>query len=287
MLLEPAVLARLERLALVTNKRLPGSMSGEHRSNRLGSSVDFADWRAYQPGDDFRRIDYQIYARLDRLLVRMYEAEDELSLRVVIDASRSMSFGSKLDAAKRLAGALLYLAACRRDRAQVWVVDGNGVRASPWCRSKPAASSVFSWIEEVEAEGTVSLHAALRRIAASGGLPGMTVVLSDLLTEDWEAAVGALAGPRAEASVLHMLSRAERDPPERGDLHLVDSESESSLDVSLSETVIRRYRERVDDWLGKVKEACRRREIHYRLVDPQDPLESVLLRQLRPEGVIA
>ncbi|MGH7531423.1 MAG: DUF58 domain-containing protein, partial [Gemmatimonadales bacterium] len=286
MLLEPAFLSRLERLALRTRERLAGAYPGEHRSRRLGSSLDFADWRPYVEGDDFRRIDYQIYARLDRLVVRLFEAEEELLLRIVVDASASMGFEGKLAAAARLAGAMAYLAACRRDRARVFLVEAEGIRASPWVRSRDSAVALFSWLEEARAGGASRLAAGLQRLSAAGGLPGMTVVIGDLLDEEWEKSVRRLAGPGAEGAIVHLLAPSELDPTLRGDFALVDSETERPLEVSLSDQVLRSYRQRAAAWVGTVAEACRRRGVRYVRMAPDDDLETLLLVQLRREGLV-
>jgi uncharacterized protein (DUF58 family) len=286
LLLEPRFLERLERLSLGARQRLSGLYPGGHRSRRLGTSLDFADWRPYAPGDDFRRIDYQIYARLDRLVVRLYEAEEELNLRIVLDASQSMAFDGKLEAAARVAGALCYLAAARRDRARVWVVDSTGVRPSPWARSRDSGILLLDWLDSVVPAGASNLPAGLSRLAAGGGLPGLTVVLSDLMTEEWESAIRRLSGPGAEAAVLHVLSRSEIEPDLAGDVLLVDSEDDASVEVSASEQVLSQYRERASAFIGHVSEACRRRGIFYSLIDPDVDLESLILVDLRREGLV-
>jgi uncharacterized protein (DUF58 family) len=286
-LLDPRFVARLERLAILMRHRTAGTYAGEHRSRGHGASIDFADWRPYVAGDDFRRIDYQIYARLDRLLIRLYEAEEELLVRVVLDASASMGFEGKGEYAKQVAAALVYLAAARRNRCRVWVLSDSEMQPGPWARSREGALALFGWLEGVEPRGEGRLAPALRRMASAGGLPGMTVVISDLLDEDWEAALRTLAGPRAEAAVIHLLSGVERDPSERGDLLLVDSESpQASLEVSMSDAVLRQYRQRAESWLRAVAETCRRRGIRYAIADPAQPLESLILRSLRAEGLV-
>lgn len=286
MLLSPDVLARLERLALATRGRMSGSYPGVHRSTRLGSSVDFADWREYVPGDDFRRIDYQIYARLDRLLIRLYEAEDQVSLQIVLDATTSMGFGNKLHTAARVAGALAYLAALHGDRSRIWAVDAAGIRPSPWARSRDSAISLLRWLEEVRPGGSADLPVALQRFASAGGLRGMTVLASDLLTEEWEATLRRLSAPSAGGALLHVLSPEELEPDLRGDLLLVDSEAGGTVEVSLSDQVLRQYRKRTQQWLRQVSETCARRGLHYELVSPYDDLEALLLVRLREGGVV-
>lgn len=286
MLLERELLDRIERLALASRKRVAAAHPGDYRSRRLGSSVDFADWRQYVPGDDFRRVDYQILARLDRLLVRLYEAEEELVVRVVLDASASMEFGGKFSYAKKLAGALAYIAAVRRNRARVWAVSGARANPSPWARSRDAAMYLFQWIDEISPSGKVDLHSSLRSLSASGGLRGLTVLITDLLSENWEAVLRTLGGPHSEAALIQVLSKKEIEPEERGDLRLVDSESSTELDVSISDRVLREYRERTKGWMSAVASACRKREIRYVLADPDSSLDAFLTTNLRREGLV-
>lgn len=286
MLLEPRFLERLERLALAGRERFSGLYPGEHRSRRLGSSVDFADWRPYVEGDDFRRIDYQIYARLDRLLIRMYESEDELLVRVVVDASQSMAFEGKFETAQRLAGALAYLAACRRDRARVWLVDEGGLQAGPWARSRDSALTTLAWLDQKTTRGSADLAAGLHALQASGGMTGLTILVTDLLSENWEDIVRSVGGAGGEAALLHVLSHQEIEPELTGDMLLVDSERDSTVEVSFSEQVGRAYRSRVASWLDQVSTACRQRGIRYSLIDPQVDLESLLLVDLRREGLV-
>lgn len=286
MLLEPRTLEHLDRLALRTRERMIGSSPGEHRSRRLGSSVDFADWRPYVEGDDFRRIDFGIYARLDKLVIRLYEAEEELNVRIVVDASASMGFEDKLPTALRLAGALAYLAAARHDRARVWVVDRDGIRPGPWARSREGAFHLHRWLETVEAGGASNLAGGLQRLASAGGLPGMTVVISDLFTEEWETVVRRLGGPGSESALLQVLARSELDPALRGDLLLVDSETEDAVEVSMSDQVLREYRTRAVKFVAGVAESCRSRGIRYSLIHPEDDLESLLMTDLRTQGLV-
>lgn len=285
MLLEPAVLERLERLALVSRARLAGLFPGEHRSRKLGSSQDFADRRPYVLGDDYRRIDLAVLARLDRLYVRLYEAEEELDLRLIMDASASMDFHGKLAAGKRLAAALAYLAACRKDRAQFWVCDGSGMKPGPPMRSKDSALEAFDWLERAPATGFSDLAAGLGQMPGAGAWRSV-VLVSDLLVPEWETIIRRLAAARGDAAVLHVVAREEIDPQVRGDLALIDSETGSALDVSISAEVLAGYRSRVDAWLANVAAACRRRGIRYLLVDPAEDLAELVMVEMRREGLV-
>lgn len=285
MLIEPTVLEKLERLALVSRARLAGLFPGEHRSRKLGSSQDFADRRPYVLGDDYRRIDVAVLARLDRLYVRLYEAEEELDLRLVLDASASMDFHGKLVAAKRLSAALAYLAACRKDRAQFWVCDQSGMRQGPPMRSKDSALVAFNWLEGIAATGFSDIAGGLGRIAGAGGW-GSTVLVSDLLVSDWETIVRRLAATRGDAAVIHVVAKEEIEPQVRGDLALVDSETGVELDVSVSAEVLAGYKARLTGWLANVAAACRKRGIRYIQVDPTEDLSELVMVDMRREGLV-
>ena len=170
-LLEPALLARLERSQLGTRRRLAGQLAGEHRSPLRGSSLEFSDFRPYAPGDDVRRIDPHVYARLDQLLVKLFEAEDDLTVRLLVDTSASMGHGGKLLAAKRLAAALGFVALVRRDSVSVHTVPASGRGlAGRTFRGRHAAWALFEQLALLEARGATAF------VAAAGQLDRKSVV---------------------------------------------------------------------------------------------------------------
>jgi uncharacterized protein (DUF58 family) len=209
-LLEPALLARLEALQLGTRRPLAGFMSGEHRSRRHGTSLDFADYREYHPGDDFRRIDYHLYARLDVLLLKLYEAEEDLHLRLLVDTSASMGSSDKLETAARVAAALGFVALTRRDPVSVHTFPLD--RPAPRFLGRGAVPTFFQHLESLSATGTTDFAAAVSHLLARPGPPGLTVVLSDLLTPEWEPALSRLPARGSDVVIIHVLSPGEIDP---------------------------------------------------------------------------
>ena len=187
-LLEPAFLARLEALQLGTRRRLAGHFAGEHRSVRHGQSVDFADYRQYHPGDDFRRIDYFLYARLGVLNVKLFEAEEDLHLRLLVDTSASMAAGEKLACARRVGAALGFVALIRRDPVSVHSFPLD--RPAPRFVGRAAVPALFAHLERLEAGGETAFAAAVSSLLARPGPAGLTVVVSELLTPEWEVALG-------------------------------------------------------------------------------------------------
>lgn len=279
----PDVLGALERVQLGTRRRLAGQLVGGHRSPRYGSSLDFADFREYQPGDDFRRIDYLTLARLDQLLVRLYDAEDDLTVRLIVDTSASMSTDGKLQRAVELAGALGFVALTRRDRVELHLSGRPPARFS----GRNGVPELFGQLESLTASGEGSLSRTAAQVLGRQRTPGMTVVCSDLLEPDWDVALQRLPARGAELVVMHVLGAGELEPPELGDVDLIDAETGERVAMTLTPGNIRAYRERLDVWMDAVESATRRLGAGYMVVDSRTPLRDVLLGGLRRAEVVA
>jgi uncharacterized protein (DUF58 family) len=283
-MLDPKLLARLEALQLGTRRRLAGQFSGEHRSPRRGASPDFADYRQYFPGDDFRRIDYFLYARLDILVIKLFEAEEDLLLRLLIDTSASMASDEKLDTARRVAAALGYVALIRRDTVSLHVFPHE--RRAPRFAGRGAVPAFFDHLARLDAAGTTNFAAAASHLLARPGPPGLTVVVSDLLTSEWEAAITRLPARGADVLVVHVLSPRELRPDLMGDIELVDRETGNRVAVSLAPETVSRYRHAVDDWMGRVESRCRQVGATYLRMLTTDDLETALLGGWQRAGVL-
>lgn len=282
-LIPPVLLARLERLQLVTRRRLAGGLAGEHRSPRHGSSLDFADFRDYYPGDDLRRLDLNALARLDRLLITLFDAEDELTLRLLVDTSGSMA-GAKLRRATELAAAVGFTALIRRDVVSVHTFPTS--RPGPRFRGRVASGPLFDHLAALEAEGDTPFAQAADRVLAQPGPPGLTVVFSDLLTADWDEGIRRLPARQGELAVVHVLDPTDLDPGLSGDLELVDSETGARIEVSLSSTVLEDYRRLVRRWVDDVAGQVRAAGGSYLQVLTSDELERVLFVGARDAGVV-
>ena len=290
-LLEPALLARLERLQLTTRRRLAGLYPGEHRSIRRGTSVDFADYRQYHPGDDFRRIDYNLYARLDVLAIKLFEAEDEARLRLLLDTSGSMGVGGKIEAAVRVAAALGFVALTHRDPVTVHTFPLD--RPAPRFVGRAAVPALFGHLRRVEAigaKGQTRFAAAAAHLLAQPGPPGLTVLLSDLLTSEWEKGIARLPARGGDLLVVHVLAAHDLDPaldPDlAGDVELVDREDGRRLAVSVSPETAARYRKGALAWTAEVAARCRRAGAAYLRMTAGDDIERLLLATWREAGVV-
>lgn len=288
-LLPPRLAARLERVQLASGKRLAGLFAGEHRSTRRGASLDFADYREYHPGDDYRRIDYQLYARLDVLLLKLFEAEDDVEVRIVIDASASMATQGKLDMAKRLAAALAFISVIRRDSVRVFVFPGTQrgcEQLGPRVLGRRGIPEMLQHLASVQPHGGTAAAAAVRDVLGQGGPGGINILVSDLLTPEWEQAVSRLPGRGSEVIVAHILGPDDLDIDAVGDVDLVDVETDVRVPVTLEPSTRDAYRASVAKWLDRVASGCRRSGAAYVRMTSTDDLEAQLLGTWRKAGAV-
>lgn len=283
-LLEPAQLESLERLVVATRSRLLGFFSGDHRSRRFGSSLDFADYREYRPGDDFRRIDAALSARLDRLFLKLFEAEEDVPVRIVVDTSASMGFGGKLEQAARIAAAFTHVALIGSDRVRLYAAHDSGAEPSRWFRAKADTHAAMTWLERLRAAGPSGARATVRAVREEGRA-GLLILIGDMLEDGWDETIRRLAPP-GEAAVVHVLSVDELEPPLEGDLTLVDAETGREVEVTASADVLDAYRERVRAFCDDVRSACTSRGIAYALARSDDDVMDLFMRSFRKEQVV-
>ncbi len=298
-LLDAALARRLERLSLVTRRRLDGQGQGDRRSVRRGSSMEFADFRHYVHGDDPNRVDWNVYARTGSLFVRVYEEEQILNVHLVLDASRSMDWGdpNKLRCARQVAAALGYVALNSSNRLFVWALGGSAPSFGPaWGRGQTGPLLAFlEGLKPSQASTPIATPFETPRPPDLGqsiaGLAtrkrdGMTILVSDLLSPTWERVVGRLAARRGELVVLHALAPQELRPELGGDVKLIDRESGASVPVTLNTDALRLYHARLEQWRANVQDTCQRNGARYVPVDTSEPLESLLFETLRRRGVV-
>lgn len=282
-LLQPAFLRRLEQLQLVARRILKGQTHGERRSLARGHSVEFADYRNYTIGDDLRYLDWNLYARLERLFIKLYEEEQELRVTIFVDASESMTFGtpSKLDAARRIAAALGYIALANFD-AVGCVSLGDPSGELRLIRNRSTAPRLFSFLSNIHAAGGAQLNQGLRRHAINVQRGGVAIVLSDLLeSEGFEAGLTALQSRGCDTFVFHILAPEERAPDFSGDFRMVDVEDGSSTEVSFPQVRRGAYAKSVEGWMNSVQTLCRKRGLLYVPIGSETQFEDVVLRTLR------
>jgi uncharacterized protein (DUF58 family) len=288
-LLPPDLLAQLERLELVTRKVFRGRMKGERRSKRKGQSVEFADFRAYAPGDDLRTIDWNLYARLDKLIVKLFLEEEDLHFYVLIDASRSMGFGkpTKLDYAKQLAAALGFIGLVRTDRVRIETI-GQGLREhGPVLRGRKSVWRMLEQLDKIEPDDSTSLADGVKNFCLRNTGRGVVVLISDLMDKSgYEAGLRYLMSQRMDVYVIHLLSQEELEPDVKGDLKLVDCEDQDIAEITVSAPLLARYRTTLNAFTGGAMEFCSRRGMNYLLANNQTPVKELVSNYLRRRGLV-
>lgn len=287
-LLTPDFLRKIEQLSLVAKRVFPGQMKGERRSTKRGSSVEFADYRNYTTGDDFRRVDWNVYARLEKLFLKLFVEEEDLHVYILLDTSNSMDFGSprKLLYAKRIAAALSYIALANLDRVGLAALSGTQAMTLTPKRGKQAAFGVFEWLKSVEPSGETSLADALRDFSLRTTQPGVVMVISDFFDKDYQRGISALLSRNFEVMLLHVLDQEEVEPSTVGDLLLVDSETDERREVTITQTLLRRYKQRLAEFCGGIEGFCTRYGCNYARVTNQSPFEDLILGYLRQRGAL-
>ncbi|HYP29281.1 MAG TPA: DUF58 domain-containing protein [Blastocatellia bacterium] len=310
-LLDPAFLKKLDRLRINTRRAFPGTMRGERRSTRRGSSVEFSDFRKYEAGDDFRHVDWNIYARLERLMLRQFVEEEDVRIDILIDQSRSMRFGepvTKFDFARKTAAALAFLGIGSLDRVGVMAFDA-GIRGRLRAmRGRGHLVSVISFLEslaerEEEApdraanpdpqaeparadaaaeEGqATSLRSALRAYQKANPRAGILFIVSDFLDQsDFRQELKLLAHKGYDANLIQVLAPEELDPTVGGDLLLVDSETGEGREVTINDRLLASYRATLSEYTTSLENFCRTHGVGYSLMSAGDSFEDLLMKNL-------
>jgi uncharacterized protein (DUF58 family) len=284
-ILSPALVGRLGRFRLGGRQRVTGRFAGVHASRRYGSSLDFADYRPYAAGDDPRWVDRHAHARLGKLLVKLFEAEDETALRVVVDLSASMGFGGKATRAREVAAGLAAIACGGGDRVRV-LLAGEDVDAGPWFRGPAALPVVEERLQLAPVSGLADLGAALHR-AHREGSRGPVVLVSDLLTEGWPQILAGIAAGGGDAVLVHVLGRADVDPELDGDVRLADVETGEEREVSGHARTIEAYAAALERWLDDVDRRCGQHGIAVARIIDDESVEELLTLTLTGLGVVA
>lgn len=283
-MLDESFLRALEQLSFVSRRVRRRAVRGERATVRHGASLEFSDHRAYQPGDDFRYLDWNIYMRLQRLFVKVFTAEENLTVHILIDTSRSMSFGDppKLWYAGRLAAALGYLAAVDLDRVGVCAFADGIERSMPPIRTRAQITSLFGYIESLTARGATDFNAALTDYSLAARRPGLAIVITDLLDPGgYEQGLGALLYRAFDVVLLHVLSTEEVTPSVNGLVRLVDSETGEQTSITAGASLTREYSARLSSFLERVERFCGDRAIDYVRATTDIPFERVILDSMR------
>src|SRR3954453_20647312 len=248
-LLDPKFLVRLEQLELVSRKIFLGRMKGERRSKRKGQSVEFADYRNYVVGDDLRHLDWNLFARLDRLFIRLFMEEEDLHFYLLLDNSLSMGFGdpTKLHYARQVAAALAFIGLVNMDRVAIEVFNDRLTQTMPAARGRRSLWRVLDFLQKVEPAGPSDLRRALRTFSLRSRGKGIVVVIGDFMDKGgYEEALRYLVARQMDVYVIQVLSEEEIDPDLSGDLKLVDIEDADEAELTVNGPLLARYKENLN-----------------------------------------
>lgn len=288
-LFDSQFLRRLEELAIVSRKAASGQSKGERRTRRKGAGVEFVDYRDYAPGDDLRYVDWNIYSRLDRMLLKLFVEEEDLCLHLLLDASGSMGVGvpRKLDYAARTAAALGFIGLTNLERVGLGVFCGRVPHTLRPRRGRGQILPLMDFLGGVDAAGPTGLSGSLAAYARHARVPGVAVVLTDLLDPDGYAeGLRALLARRFEVMLLHVVSPEELVPALRGELTLLDAEGGPPREVSLDRRAVEQYRARLHRHFAEAEAFCARHRIDYLRISTATPFDELVLTHLRRGGFL-
>ncbi len=288
-LLSPSLLSQLERLELVSRKIFRGRMKGERRSNRKGQSVEFADYRNYVAGDDLRFLDWNLYARLDKLFLKLFLEEEDLHFYALIDTSASMDFGepSKLQYAKQLAAALGFIGLVRSDRVKIETLATSHRQASPTLRGRSSVWRMTEYLEGLGTEANISLAEGVKNFAIRNSGKGILILITDLMDkEGYEKALRFLMAQQMDVYVIHVLSPEELTPDLQGDLQLVDCEDNDIAEVTVSRPLLEKYQRTLATFVGGARDFCTRRGMSYLMTSTATSVDTIVGNYLRKRGLV-
>ncbi|MBX9583072.1 MAG: DUF58 domain-containing protein [Gemmataceae bacterium] len=290
-LFDSEFLKKLEYLSLVSKRVFRGSLLAQRRTMQLGTGVEFADHREYTPGDDFRYLDWNLYARHDELLLKRFQEEEDLHVYFLLDASRSMAFGDppKFDFARRVGAALAYIALADLDRIAVTAFAADVAADFPLTRGKDRILSLLKFLENLEPRGEdTNLERVATGFVHRDQRRGLVVVLSDLYDPaGFERGLDILRHRRYEPHVVQIHDRYEREPADMlGDVEMWDVESGTSRKVTVTEKNLRQYRALFDDFQDKVQGYCTRHALGCTRTSTEVTFDELILRMMRTAGAV-
>jgi uncharacterized protein (DUF58 family) len=288
-LLSPRLLAQLERMELISRKVFRGRMKGERRSRRKGQSVEFADFRNYVPGDDLRFIDWNLYARLEKLFLKLYLEEEDLHFYALIDTSSSMDFGqpSKLHYAKQVAASLGFIGLCRADRVRIESLGQTRHGRGPVLRGRSQLWRMLDYLSSLEPGDNVSLAEGVKNFCLQNSGKGIIILISDLLDKSgYESALRYLLAQQMDVYVIHVLSPEELEPDVKGDLKLVDCEDADVAEITVSRPLLDRYQRTLASFVGGARDFCTKRGMSYVMASTNVPVDELVSKYLRKRGLV-
>ena len=280
---------KLEYLALVSRRVFAGRLRAERRTKKSGSGVEFADHRDYQPGDDFRTLDWNVYQRFEKLLVRLYEEEEDLAIYFIVDASASMGFGDgrKLRYAKKVAAALAYVGLANLDRVSIVTTTDVVSGRMPETRGKARIFKAFRFLRAARADGHTDLGDAMKTFVAQNKRRGLAVLISDLYDPaGFERGINVLRYNKFDPFVVHVVDPAEGKPKLHGDVLVYDCETGDEREVTVTPKVLQRFAEAYAKYQADIDRFCATHQVPVVTASVDAAFDELILRVFRRGGFL-
>ena len=283
-------LQQVEALQVILKNNVAGLFGGNHQSKTYGSSCEFADYRDYIPGDDITKIDWNAYARFEKLYLKLYLDERQLHTRIYIDASRSMDYGNckKADVALKIAATLAYLSICEMDKVSIYYIKNNKVHeVISSIVGKESFYNQIGKLNEIEFSEDCFISDSILPTKVGYG-DGMSIILSDFLTDNnYESAIDYLVGRRRDLFCFQILSKEELKPTIRGKVHFFDSENvNNQYRKNINRDIVHAYHKALDYTVNRIKNYCNSRNANYVLVNSESSVSELFLKTLPELGVL-
>jgi uncharacterized protein (DUF58 family) len=289
-LFDSEFLKKLEYLSLISRRVFRGQILAQRRTMQMGGGIEFADHRDYTPGDDFRYLDWNLYARHDELLLKRFQEEEDLHVYLMLDCSRSMGFGSpsKFDFARQVSAALGYIALADLDRVAVIAFANDIVADFPLTRGKGRILSLLRFLEELKPVGALTdLGRVAKGFVHRNQRRGLAVVVSDLYDPaGFERGLDMLRHRRYEPHVVQIYDRREAEPNLKGDMELYDVETETVQKVTVTERNLRQYRKIFADFQESIQRYCRNYGLGCTRTSTEIPFDELILKMMRTAGAV-
>jgi uncharacterized protein (DUF58 family) len=288
-LLSVEFLRRIDRLRIHSRGVFRGKFKGERRSINQGTGVEFADYRVYEIGNDLRNVDWNVYARLDRLFIKLFRAEEDLPISILLDNSKSMDFGepTKLAQAKQVAAALGYIGLTELDRVSIHAFSDRARPIVPLAYGKAQFSRMSKALEAVDVGGKTNLATCLRYLITHSRQAGATVIISDFLDiNDYKSGLKQLLARKFDLTLIQILADAEIEPQLLGEWRLEDSETGDAKEITIDERTHTQYKQRLDTFCNQLRQFCVNRGANYVRITNHAAIEQVVLRDLQEIGFV-
>jgi len=283
-------LNQLEKLAILSRQMVAGQMQGERRSPKKGQSVEFSDFRPYTLGDDFRKIDWNAYARLEKFFIKLFVEEEDITVYFLIDTSASMDWGNpnKFDYSIRAAAALGYISLVGLDRTTAYALGQTKPHLKHFAphRGKQQAHKFFSYLEELKPAKGINFVKEIIAFRTLAKQPGPLIFITDMYNPEWKEALSTLSNGKFEITLLHVLTPDEINPDFTGDIKLQDTETNEEVEITADYDLIQKYKTNMVNWKNEIELFCSQRGIHYIPLETTLPLQELLFSVLRRQTVL-